>query len=459
MARVLLLTPRLPQPLGSPYLGQQYVAAALLRAGHEVRCLDLAATHWEAVGLDFLDAAHAFAPQLVGFTLFTINALEGYRLRQTLTDLDALFVAGGPHVAAAPVEPLDFGFDVCVPGEGEHTLVELAASLERGGPLEHVPGVIVNKPQDAGGPAYGPVRETIAELDALPFPSEALGCYDPLWYGVETFGAVCSLISSRGCPARCTFCANHVTGRVFRYRSVENVLLEMRELSSRFGVRHFPFHDDAFTARADRVEQFCEQLRADPALRGVTWGCITPANMVRAELLKKMAAAGCVSINFGLESGSRKVLKAIKKGLAPERFVESLVAAKAAGIRTVVNVMFGFPEEGAEELEETLSFMEELVPLTDFFNNRGVLIPFPGTPIYEQFAQAYGFERWWLELGRIPPETSFTGLSGQALQGWLEADPTLEVNFFHYDAARRRRIEECVRFKARHNADTIARQS
>ncbi|MCA9565709.1 MAG: radical SAM protein, partial [Myxococcales bacterium] len=304
------------------------------------------------------------------------------------------------------------------------------------------------------GIVSNPCRDPIENLDDLPFPMEALGCFDPKVYLDSGTGRAMSpggMMTSRGCPARCTFCANYVTGRIYRWRSVPNVLAEMRRIRAEFGVSHFPFWDDAFTARRSRLLEFCEALSQDSDLRGVTWTCITPANMVRAADLPTMRAAGCVAINFGIESGDYNVLRSIKKGQRPEQVQAAVEAAKAAGMTTIVNFMFGFPGEGPEELRNTFEFMQNLAPYTDIFNNRGVLVPFPGTPVYESHREEFGFTDWWMRPEMVPDEVDVFSLSPIDAQEYLEKDSTLELDFFGYESNTKVWIERCVRFKALHN--------
>ncbi|MEO1268972.1 MAG: radical SAM protein, partial [Myxococcota bacterium] len=390
MARILLIMPHLPQRMGAPYLGQQYIAASLLAAGHEVKAIDASAVWWDKTDDDIVAEAEQFGPDMVGMTLFTYNARRGYLLAKRLRHTTRMLVAGGPHPTVLPDEPLEFGFDVSVSGEGEHTVVALARYLDgEAVELGALPGVRFWNGQ-------GPPREALDDLDALAFPLESYPSFDPSWYSPHHMIVPGGLMTSRGCPARCTFCANYVTGRAYRWRSPENVVAEMIALREQYDVTHFPFWDDAFTARRPRLNALCDAIRAEPALSGVTWTCITPGNMVKPRDLARMREAGCVAINFGLESGDYNILKVIRKGQKPEQVKAAVAAAKAEGMITVVNFMFGFPEEGVEELRNTLRLMEELAPSTDFFNNRGVLVPFPGTEIYDVNHARYGFTRWWL---------------------------------------------------------------
>lgn len=454
MARVLLILPRLPQRMGSPYLGQQYIAASLLADGHQVECVDMAALRRAPSVQEVVERVQAQRPDMVGMTLFTYNALRGYELARRLRGATGLLVAGGPHPTVCPGEPLEHGFDLSVQGEGERCVVELARALDQG--LGHT-GLAGTTWRQGDALVSGPPREARQDLDGMALPLESYPCYDPAAYSEHALVVPGGLMTSRGCPARCTFCANYVTGRAYRWRSAPDVVRELVLLKERHGVTHFPFWDDAFTARRPRLLELCDAIEAEPALRGVTWTCITPGNMVRPQDLARMRQVGCVAINFGLESGDLHILKVIGKGVRPERVLASVRAAKEAGMTTIVNFMFGFPEEDEAALRNTLALMQSLAQYTDFFNNRGVLVPFPGTSIYDQWKERYQLEGWWLKPEMIREEPSLHGMDPAQVQLHLERDPTLELDFFSYQAPIKALIAQCVRFKAQHNAQTVAR--
>lgn len=451
MAKVMLVLPHLPQRMGSPYLGQQYIAASLLSAGHQVIAIDEAAIRWDGGDNGVLQAAEQHAPDMIGMTLFTYNALRGYALASQLQGKTRCIVAGGPHVTVDPSEPLAHGFHAAISGEGELLVRQLAAFLDSGGDPPSGGGLHwANDPPSCA-------RATLEDLDQLAFPLESYPSYNPAWYSDASLIIPGGLMTSRGCPARCTFCANYVTGRAYRWRSPQNVIREMSLLKERHGVMHFPFWDDAFTARRSRLNDMCDAILAEPSLKHITWTCITPGNMVKPHDLERMRKAGCVAINFGIESGDYNILKDIQKGQRPEHVKEAVAAAKAAGMMTIVNFMFGFPNEGVPELQRTADLMANLSDSTDYFNNRGVLVPFPGTSIYDQHHQSYGFTKWWLNPKNIIDEPNIHVLDPRKVQEYLEIDPTLDLDFFHYSDPVREQIAACVRFKAQHNASSLAR--
>ncbi len=430
--RVVLLTAPSPEPLNGPLLGLQCVAAALLDRGHDVVVFDPAATQfghdadWIETEIDRL------APDVIGMGLYTRWARHGYRLAERLARPGRLLVAGGPHATAAPTEPIRFGFDTVVAGEGEIAFPDI---VERYGRGERPPAMVVAPPID--------------KLDALPFPHLAGRLYDPAWYGSSEAGTA-GLMLSRGCPARCTFCANHVTGRRLRWRSPASVVDELNACHALTGTRFIPFWDDAFTAHSGRVLALCAALG-----RGLDFplqfSAVTRATMAKPDVLAALRRAGCLQITFGVESGDREVLQAIRKGISPAAVVRALNWAKAAGLRTACTFMFGFPGETPRQLENTLRFMERIAPLVDAFGAHGVVVPLPGTPLYDRFHETYGFTEWWLRerfscFQPFPPPADFKAFYARYIH-----DPHLDFDFFHYSEETRTLIAACLKFKGEHN--------
>ena len=449
MTRVLLINPPSPERLGAPLLGQQYVAAALLRRGCDVRVIDAASRHFPH-DVDWIVAeAEAFAPDLTGVALFTRWVWHAYGLAERLRGRVPLLVAGGAHVTARPFEPLDHGFDACVVGEAEETVVRLVDALESGRSPAEVPGVVV---RDASGAVrVGPPAPTISDLDTLAFPQLAQPLYDARWYdptGREVIPG--GILTSRGCPARCTFCANYVTGRKFRHRRSECVAAELNAYHERCGATFFPCWDDALTADRRQLLHLSETLEREIRFP-LQWSAITRATMVTPELLRAMRCAGLVAVNFGVESGDDDILRAIKKGITTAHVVRALEWATAEGLTTACNFMLGFPQETPEALERTLRFMERIAPLVDSFSTMGVLIPFPGTPLYESWHERFGFTDWWVreEYSRYEPFPPVEDV--ERFTRHYRDDANLSLDFFHYSDEMRDLIRACLRFKAEHN--------
>jgi radical SAM superfamily enzyme YgiQ (UPF0313 family) len=446
--RVLLVNPPSPERLGAPLLGLQYLAAALLESGAEVRVVDAAARNGPDANR-VLEVAESFRPGLIGVGLFTRWVWHAYRLAGELAGGPWTLVAGGAHATVRAEETVRRGFDVAIQGEAEHGIVQLVAALEGRGNLKEIPGVVFR--QAGGEIGHGPVSRLIDDLDGLPEPHLSQSLFDPSWY--NTGGAAITpggILTSRGCPARCTFCANYVTGRLFRYRRPEFVVREIRAWHAGWGTSFFPFWDDAFSVNPRRLRELCGAFERDLDFP-FSFGAITRANLVNPEVLDVMRRAGLVHVNFGVESGDDAILAAIRKGIRTDQVVRALEWAKDAGLSTACNFMLGFPQENEAALERTLRFMERIAPLTDTFSTLGVVVPFPGTPIYDQFHEQYGFTDWWLreEYGHYTPPPPIE--DREAFYRYYTDDANLELDFFRYSDGMKDLIRECLRFKAEHN--------
>jgi radical SAM superfamily enzyme YgiQ (UPF0313 family) len=449
VTRVLLLNPPSPQPLGAPLLGLQYVAAAFLAHGAEVRVIDAAARYFDGNPDTIVAEADAFAPHIVGIGLFTRWVRHAYGIVERLHGRFPMLVAGGAHATVRPDEALERGFDVAVIGEAEETAGELVDVVEGRRTLDSVHGIRYRTPE--GRVASGVPGAFVNDLDALPSPLHAQPLFEPRWYspaGTEVIPG--GILSSRGCPARCTFCANYVTGRGFRYRSAAGVVAELHDYHARTGATFFPFWDDALTADPARLAALCDALARDVRFP-LRWSAITRATMVRPALLRAMREAGLVAVNFGVESGDDEILRAIRKGITTDAVVRALEWAKAEGLVTACNFMLGFPQETPQALERTLRFMQRIAPLVDSFSTLGVVVPFPGTPLYDDFHVRYGFTDWWLSEASSrydapPPVDDFDRFYRHYID-----DANLELDFFRYTDEMRAMIRTCLRFKAEHN--------
>jgi anaerobic magnesium-protoporphyrin IX monomethyl ester cyclase len=449
VTRVLLIVPPSPQRLGSPLLGLQYVAAALLDAGCEVRVIDGAARRFAHDDAWIAGEAEKFNPDMVGVGLFTHGARRAYALVDRLRARFPLLVAGGPHATACPEEPLRHGFDVAVIGEGEETLNRLVRVLRGETTLDRVAGIQYRAGD--GTIRAGLEREPVNDLDALPYPQRSQHLFDRHWY-TDTDAEMIpgGIITSRGCPAGCIFCAHYVTGNRVRSRSAANIVAEMNAYHRRFGTSFFQFWDDAFTADAERIRALCDGIAREIEFP-LAFTASTRVTMVEPGMLRTLKGAGLGTIVFGVESGDPAILRAVKKGITIDHVLRALEWAKGAGLRTVCDFMLGFPQDTAASLERTLRFMERITPLVDTFSTMGVVIPFPGTPLYDDFHKRYGFTDWWLREScdcsiPAPPISDLDNF-----KAYYCGDPALDYDFFHYSNEVREMIRGCLRFKGAHN--------
>jgi len=387
-------------------LGLGYLSAVLRQAGHEVVLLDPEASR---LGDDAIAVRlRSFGPRLVGITCATPTFPAARRLAVVVRSAvpGAVVILGGVHATALPGAVLAQApeIDLVGLGEGEETVVELAARLADG-PLP--PDVLAGIPgiawRDRGEPKVNAMRPWIRDLDALPFPARDLADFDdyvPHAHNRRGRRAT-TAISSRGCPYPCVFCASHVVlGRGFRCHSPEYVVGEIEHLVRNHGVDQVIYNDDVFTTNRARDERICE-LILQRNLR-VSWFCFARADGVTPDLLRLMKRAGCYSVGFGIESGDPGVLKAIRKNETVDQMRQAVGWANAAGLKTQCFFVFGNPGETPEAVERTIRFSIELSPALAFFN---MMVPYPGT---EAFRACFGEQgppldrvRWedWVAVG------------------------------------------------------------
>ncbi|MGK5728011.1 radical SAM protein [Streptomyces sp. URMC 124] len=302
------------------------------------------------------------------------TVLLGQALRRRSPD--TRICLGGPAVTPISAEFIDrFPWaDFIVRGEGEATFTELLETLHAGRDLSGIRGLTHRK---GGRAVVNADRPLVQDLADLPWP--AYYAYD------MSKGARLYLDVGRGCPFRCSFCATApFWERKFRMRPIDDIIRQLEYVRDAFGRTSVNFSHDIFTCNRPWTHEFCDALIARDL--GVTWGCSTRTDLIDAELLDKMGAAGCEEIYYGIESGSPKMQRWIKKNLDLERSLEVVRATKAAGIRPVTGFIVGYPTETRETMTETLTrffqFLEEGQGRSQLFT----LVPLHQSPMYKQYA-------------------------------------------------------------------------
>ncbi|MGD0283513.1 MAG: radical SAM protein [Dissulfurispiraceae bacterium] len=369
-------------------LGTLYVAAVLIRAGHEVCFLNGAFLTHDAICTQL----KAFNPAFIGIYSTTFGwdrAKKAAKDFKTMFGGQVFICAGGPFPIAMQEKCLsDAGtsMDGIVTGEGEYSTLEIIERLETGSGLEGVEGVVY---RDGGRISKNPPRPLISDLDAVPFPARQLlgdaGRYipPPATYRRKPVAVV---MTSRGCNRNCIYCfqidKTRKTG--IRYRSVDNVLEEI-ELCLDQGYREIKFIDDTLAADYGRAMQLAGAIKARRL--DFTWFASACVNQVDKPLLKAFKDAGCWAILFGAESGVQKNLNTIRKGTTLDQIRAAVKAAQDVGLKVSTPFIFGIPGETYDEALQTIEFAVDLDP--DIANFHAIT-PFPGTYLYdnvEKFGQ------------------------------------------------------------------------
>jgi len=335
-----------------PALGISYVAANLERAGYDVKFIDSM-----ALGLTPQETKKAimdYGPDIVGITAMTVTFLGALEAAKIAKECGATVIMGGPHFSIFPRESMFHEeIDYAILGEGEHAMLNLVKAIEEKRSLENITGLIWrdNGTVRVNEPAI------IDDLESLPIPARHLTPFN----SYQLIGArkpFATLLTQRGCPFRCGYCATDNPMRKVRFRKVESVLDEMELLVNDFGTREMNFAVETFTLKKDFTVALCEGILKRKIK--VRWQAPTRVDCVDLELLRLMHRAGCWQLRFGIESGNQKILDLMRKNVTLEMIESAVDITKKAGMRTVGYFILGYIDENAQSVENTINFAKKL---------------------------------------------------------------------------------------------------
>jgi radical SAM superfamily enzyme YgiQ (UPF0313 family) len=373
------------QTIGPP-LGLGYIASCLEAEGHKLKLVDSIILRY---GLDKLkkEIKH-FDPDVLGISAVSADVNKASLLVKAAKEYNTncLTVLGGVHPTIRARETLEMcqDVDVVIRGEGEITFVDLLEKKKKTDFIDvkgisfRLNGKIIDT-QD---------RPLIEDLDRLPFPAyhlfpmEKYKINEKIWnlgvYGKQ--GDPYTAISTcRGCSYDCIFCGSRTLwGKKWRARSPENIIEELRFLRDKYGFKIIEFMDDTCTYNKKRMIQICRLIKKENL--DISWLCATRVDLFDKELSLEMKKAGCHIVFFGFESGVQKTLDFLCKGFTVEDTVKAVKTAKKTGLKVGGPFIIGIPGETKETINKTISFAKSLH--LDFISFN-LLLPFPGTKIYE----------------------------------------------------------------------------
>jgi anaerobic magnesium-protoporphyrin IX monomethyl ester cyclase len=393
-------------PTAWPPLGILYCAGVLMNEGVEVSILDQPAKGFS------LDQTVSWVkkedPDILGFSVLLSAAKEAPKIAELVkADNPNIIIVFGNYHATFNAERIlkKYPFvDVVARGEGEYISLELARCLEKKENLNEVRGITFRK---ADKIISTPDRPLIKKVDELPFPDRNLtgAQYTSTIFGVRVnTKKFTTLVSSRGCPFKCSFCGIRKFARgMWRPRSVENVIEELEFLQSE-GYEQFLFADDNFTLNAKRVSKLCRRMRK--AEMDIEWFCDSRVDHVSYDMFREMVKTGCRCLFFGIESGNQRILDYYKKGITPEQTERAVRKARKAGVDIIVgSFIVGAPDETRREIVNTLQFANKLdIDVPDV----NILGAHTGTDIWNELV-AKGLideEKYWETEVCIPRDLS-----------------------------------------------------
>lgn len=418
MKILLVHTPTLEIDNFVPPLGILYLASVLKKEECEVMIIDKDPDYF-----DIVSEVRKFNPEMIGLSFMTPSYGKVHSLCKVLKKEfpNALLFSGGVHTSVMPEHMVDeLCLDFAVAGEAEITIAEVVRNIKNRKSLKGVKGVVF---KDNGKVLNNGPRELVENLDMLPFPDRGLLDFkkEYLIYPGIIRGHACkstTVMSTRGCPYHCTYCGSKLLfGTRVRYRSVKNLVTELQHLIGKYDIEGVWFADDTFTVNPKRVINFCKMLKKNDI--SLVWACQARVNTVSDEVLKEMKGAGCVQLDFGVESGSEKILKILKKDTNIPMIKRAFSLAKKYKIRTLATFMVNNPFETREDIEQTFKLAKDIsADFTTFFYTT----PFPGTELYN-LAKSQGWldnsegysENWNVRTAQLPVMNNDSGLTKDEL--------------------------------------------
>lgn len=415
-----------------------YLAAALEAAGHEVLIYDaehspdttylsylerakrydlfLCALENDShpVWHEAIDLMAGFQPEIIGFSVMTVKFSAALKLaslaKKALPESKVVF--GGPHPTIMPEQVIEQDtVDFVVRGEGEETMIELCEACAGRRQFESIAGLTW---RDDYQTIINNDRELIQDISKIAHPARHL-----LWrtktYTESDLGL---MMTSRGCPFQCTYCSSQcMWKRKVRYRDVADVVDEIEQAINRYNVRYITFEDDSFTVNRKRIFEFCEELKRRRLK--IRWSIITRIDLLDDEVLDMIKRSGCDHVRVGIESGSDKVLKSIKKGITTDDVRNGARLLKEHGMYWSAYFMIGLPAETADDIRQTVALMREVRPS---YSTLSVFTPYPGTQAFDEVVAAglASLDMDWSRSSHHSPYNYYTpNISKEQFEGLL----------------------------------------
>lgn len=375
-----------------PPLGLLYLTSHLKRRGVRVGVFD---STFRTMA-DFTHALDRERPPVVGFAVNLMTKRNVLAMIAIAKRTGARVVVGGPDPPHHAASYLEAGADVVAIGEGEQTLEELLTAFanapdqrDLGGELSSIHGIVFR--DAAGAIVPTPARALLPDLDAQPYPDRGaidVPAYLNAWRERHGTGTV-SLITARGCPYTCTWCSRSVFGETHRRRSVANVADEVEAIVDRYHPERLWYADDVFAIHKTWTVNYARELERR-RLR-LPFECISRAERIDDDVAAALASLGCFRVWIGSESGSQRVLDAMKRKVSVDQVREAAARLRRHGIEVGMFIMLGYDGEEMPDLKATVDHLKRTAP--DIFLTT-VSYPIKGTPYYDRVADRLQPQSW-----------------------------------------------------------------
>ncbi len=395
-------------------IGLCYIAAVLEQHGFNVRILDMEVM--KASTEDFLTVVRKLKPKIVGFSCTTIAIEVGFGLARKTKEQDPtiLTIFGGVHPSLFPLEVIaDPSVDFVAVGEGEYTMLELAEYLfEHNHSIEDIKGLVYKK-NDSTPPRIcrNLERPVETDLDKFPFPAKhlILGDVQRKYYSSAAYeNPISAIITARGCPFRCTFCAKFF--KVARFRSPDNVLEEIQMIVEKEKIRDLEIRDYTFNLRQKHNIDICKGIIKNQW--DIHWRALVRPELLNAELLQYYKKSHCYMLSIGAESGSPRILKFLQKGYSVEQIIRAFQLADKYEIETSAYFIIGIPGETSDDIAKTVQLIQKTKPTYLVLQ---IYQPIPGNDMYDllvkhnlspaehtPYSLFKGFDKPFLNLPNLP---------------------------------------------------------
>jgi len=376
-----------------PPLGTLYAASYIRAQGYDVALFDAMLAESEEEWAQSLDAHQPKYAVIFEDNFNYLSKMCLLRMRQAAfimikmaKERGCTVIVGGADATDHHGQYLDQGADYVLLGEGEVTLGELLDHLEGRNPRKLILGLASPNTQELIR------RPDIQNLDSLPFPAWDLvdiPRYQKIWRQRHGYYSI-NMVTTRGCPYHCNWCAKPIWGQRYNSRSPENVVAELKWLKETYHPDHIWFVDDIFGLKPGWIEKFARLVHENDAL--VPFKCLLRADLVNEKIVSALKDAGCKTVWIGAESGSQKILDAMEKGTRVQDIYHATHLLHAYGIEVGFFLQFGYPGETWIDIQKTLKMVRECMP-----DDIGISVsyPLPGTKFYERVKMELGIKQNW----------------------------------------------------------------